>query len=318
VPEAARDVLSSSHGQAAASASPAGAAVTHVVAGIAIRHDGRVLVAQRPEGRELAGYWEFPGGKREPGETRREALRRELAEELGLDVLQTEPLLRFTERRATRAVDLDFWLITAWRGTPVPLEFQAFAWLRPVQLPAQGLLPANHRLALQLWLHGCGLREARAGGASRLPASSRAGQGTPPSVRIIARGGACVVVSRPAADVPAQASVRRWAQVQHTAGRIVLFERGRNMSARQARRLGGHGLLHRLLRRGMAEVELLGRAAPDVADRRGGGRREPDAAGQRLAVRLRPTAPRRSSGMVDLRRGYALRLQWLSTAPAGS
>jgi mutator protein MutT len=313
----ARDVISPNPRQAA-SALPAGAAVTHVVAGIAIRRDGRVLVAQRPEGREFAGYWEFPGGKRESGETRGEALRRELAEELGLHVLHAEPLVRFTDRRATRVVDLDFWLITAWRGTPAPLEFQAFAWLRPAQLPLQGLLPANHRLALQLWLHGCGLREARAGGASRLPASSRAGQGTPRSVRIIARGGACLVVSRPAADPPVQVRVRRWAQLQQKAGRIVLFERGRSMSARKARQLGGHGLLHRSLRRGVAEVELLGRAASDAAAPRGGGSREPDAAGQRLAVRLRPTASRRPAGMVDLRRGCALRLQWLSTAPAGS
>ena len=71
--------------------SAGGETLVHVAAAIIGRPDGRVLLAQRPAGKAYAGYWEFPGGKLEPGETPREALDRELAEELGITVRHAYP-----------------------------------------------------------------------------------------------------------------------------------------------------------------------------------------------------------------------------------
>ena len=89
------------------------------------------LLAQRPEGKVYAGYWEFPGGKVEPGESVREALVRELHEELGIHVTACSPWLtrQFTYPHAT--VRLNFWRVTAWDGEigiTAPLEHSAVAW----------------------------------------------------------------------------------------------------------------------------------------------------------------------------------------------
>ena len=97
-----------------------------------LRADGsEFLLAQRPEGKVYAGYWEFPGGKVEPGETVREALVRELQEELGISVTACSPWLTrvFTYPHAT--VRLNFWRVTAWDGEigiTAPLEHSAVDW----------------------------------------------------------------------------------------------------------------------------------------------------------------------------------------------
>jgi 8-oxo-dGTP diphosphatase len=113
-----------------------------------LRADGReFLLAQRPEGKVYAGYWEFPGGKVEPGETVRQALIRELQEELGITVTACSPWLTrvFTYPHAT--VRLNFWRVTAWDGEigiTAPLEHSAVDWL-PIGKPAtvSPILPAN-------------------------------------------------------------------------------------------------------------------------------------------------------------------------------
>jgi 8-oxo-dGTP diphosphatase len=122
----------------------------HVLAGALVAPDGRVLLAQRPEGKHLAGGWEFPGGKKDPGETRRAALARELREELGVELRSARPLIRFEHIYPDRVVDLDVWRVDAWAGEPRGLDGQALAWCPVAELEAQGLLPADRPVVVAL------------------------------------------------------------------------------------------------------------------------------------------------------------------------
>lgn len=105
--------------------------------------DGRVLLAQRPEGKVYAGYWEFPGGKVEPGETVAQALAREIEEELGVQVERAFPWITqvFTYPHAT--VRLHFHRVFRWQGEPRAVEHSALAWQRPDTITVSPLLPAN-------------------------------------------------------------------------------------------------------------------------------------------------------------------------------
>lgn len=104
--------------------------IVEVAAAVLQKPDGTFLLAQRPPGKIWAGYWEFPGGKVEPGETPRHALVRELHEELGITVETAYPWITrvFTYPHAT--VRLNFFRVTRWRGEPHPHEGQQFAWQR--------------------------------------------------------------------------------------------------------------------------------------------------------------------------------------------
>lgn len=106
----------------------------HVAAGVLLRPGGEVLFAQRPEGKIAAGYWEFPGGKIEPGETPLAALTRELHEELGVTVRRARPLIRFRHEYSNRSVVLDTWLVEDFDGEAQSREAQAFRWVAPAQL----------------------------------------------------------------------------------------------------------------------------------------------------------------------------------------
>lgn len=108
--------------------------VIHVACGVLVNVAGEVLVAQRPKGKIADGYWEFPGGKIEPGESARQALVRELREELGVEVQLAEPLIRFSHQYSNRRVVLDTWRITAFSGTPESREGQALQWCPPAAL----------------------------------------------------------------------------------------------------------------------------------------------------------------------------------------
>lgn len=102
------------------------------------------LLAQRPEGKVYAGYWEFPGGKVEPGETLREALVREIQEELGVTIDRAFPWLscQFTYPHAT--VRLKFFHVTSWHGEVAPIEHSGFVWVRIGDAaPVSPVLPAN-------------------------------------------------------------------------------------------------------------------------------------------------------------------------------
>src|SRR5215468_605564 len=100
----------------------------HVVAGILRDEHGRVLLAQRPQGKHLAGLWEFPGGKCEPDEAPAAALRRELHEELGVEIGATEKLIAVPWRYAEKAVRLDVYLVHDFAGTPHGREGQSLRW----------------------------------------------------------------------------------------------------------------------------------------------------------------------------------------------
>ncbi|HJV92715.1 MAG TPA: Nudix family hydrolase [Azonexus sp.] len=122
--------------------------IVEVAAAVMLRAEGReFLLAQRPEGKVYAGYWEFPGGKVEPGETVRAALIRELQEELGITVTACSPWLtrQFTYPHAT--VRLNFWRVTAWDGEigiTAPLEHSAVAWQQcGAAASVAPILPAN-------------------------------------------------------------------------------------------------------------------------------------------------------------------------------
>jgi len=118
--------------------------------------DGRVLIAQRPEGKSMAGLWEFPGGKVESGETPEQALIRELQEELAVDTVES-CLAPFTF--ASHAYD-DFHLLMPlyvcrkWQGKVAPVEGQVLKWVLPMQLKEYPMPPADKPLIAMLrdWL----------------------------------------------------------------------------------------------------------------------------------------------------------------------
>lgn len=115
----------------------------HVVAAVILRPDGAFLLAQRPCGKVYEGYWEFPGGKIEPGELPAEALARELSEELGIEVLRSSPWISRTYRYPHASVHLAFMRVDLWRGEPQPREQQALVWQHPGNISVAPLLPAN-------------------------------------------------------------------------------------------------------------------------------------------------------------------------------
>ncbi len=124
----------------------------HVVAGAVADADGRILIAQRPRGRHMAGRWEFPGGKLATGEDPFMGLQRELAEELGVAVRAARPLIRLRHAYPDRRVLLDVWEVTEYEGEPQALEAQALAWARPDDLPKHDLLEADRAIVTALRL----------------------------------------------------------------------------------------------------------------------------------------------------------------------
>lgn len=102
-----------------------------VVAAVLEDAEGRVLLAQRPPGKQHAGQWEFPGGKIEPGESAFEALRRELREELGVEIESAARFMSVRRQRASGEFVLEAWRVFAWRGDPCAHEHSALVWSLP-------------------------------------------------------------------------------------------------------------------------------------------------------------------------------------------
>jgi len=126
---------------------------TLVVAAVALVDvDGRVLIAERPQGKSMAGLWEFPGGKVEPGETPERALIRELKEELAIDVTEA-CLAPFTF--ASHLYDefyllMPLYLCRRWDGVVRPCEGQRIRWVRPLDLRSYPMPPADQPLVAML------------------------------------------------------------------------------------------------------------------------------------------------------------------------
>ena len=160
----------------------------HVVAGVIRDARGRVLLARRTSGRDLAGLWEFPGGKIEPGETPEAALARELTEELGIRAVAGEPVIRVPQRYPDKRLVLDVRHVQ-FTGTPKGLDGQALVWSPPEKLARYPMPPADRPVVAALlqadrylvtpepgedepaWLQG--LQRALEGGVRRVQLRAR-------------------------------------------------------------------------------------------------------------------------------------------------
>jgi 8-oxo-dGTP diphosphatase len=114
-----------------------------VAAGILIDGQGRVLLAERLRDHPFAGLWEFPGGKIDDGESAEAALRRELFEELAVEIVDCERFLTVEHDYPDRCVEIEFFRVTEWHNEPRPLLGQRLRWLPAGALIADELLPAN-------------------------------------------------------------------------------------------------------------------------------------------------------------------------------
>ncbi|WP_276046567.1 MULTISPECIES: (deoxy)nucleoside triphosphate pyrophosphohydrolase [unclassified Sphingomonas] len=116
-----------------------------VVAAALIDDEGRVLLQRRPDGKELAGLWEFPGGKIEPGERPEAALVRELGEELGIvvDVADLTPVAFASADLGRRHLLLLLYAVSTWRGVPQALEASELCWARPEDMAGLAMPPAD-------------------------------------------------------------------------------------------------------------------------------------------------------------------------------
>jgi 8-oxo-dGTP diphosphatase len=114
--------------------------------------DGRVLLAQRPEGKPMANLWEFPGGKLADGESPEAAAVRELREELGIDITESclAPLTFASFAYPDFRLLMPLFVCRVWRGTPVPREHRALQWLRPLDMTRVPMPPADRPLVAML------------------------------------------------------------------------------------------------------------------------------------------------------------------------
>jgi 8-oxo-dGTP diphosphatase len=134
---------------------PATAAETRIVLVSAVAlvdADGRILLAQRPAGKPMAGLWEFPGGKVDPGETPETALIRELAEELGIDVTASclAPFTFASHSYPDFHLLMPLYVCRKWSGIPAAREGQRFTWVRPARLGEYPMPPADKPLVAML------------------------------------------------------------------------------------------------------------------------------------------------------------------------
>jgi len=123
-----------------------------VVAAALTDRDGRVLLTERPEGKAMAGLWEFPGGKLMPGETPEAALLRELREELDIDTEASclAPLTFASHAYADFHLLMPLYVCRVWRGVPRPIEGQRLAWVRPNEMRNWPMPPADRPLVAML------------------------------------------------------------------------------------------------------------------------------------------------------------------------
>jgi 8-oxo-dGTP diphosphatase len=131
---------------------PGGLPILTVVAVALVDADGRVLLAQRPAGKPMAGLWEFPGGKIHAGESPEAALIRELKEEIDIDVTEAclAPFTFASHRYESFHLLMPLYVCRRWKGTLRPCEGQTLAWVRPAKLGDYPMPPADLPLVAML------------------------------------------------------------------------------------------------------------------------------------------------------------------------
>lgn len=126
--------------------------LVNVAVAVVQRADGRVLLAERPQGKKSGGFWEFPGGKFDAGERAEQALARELYEEAGVVLDRARPFMTYEHEYPERWVRLHFFRVSAWHGEPHGREGQRISWEDPADVRVGPLLPANARALTALSL----------------------------------------------------------------------------------------------------------------------------------------------------------------------
>ena len=115
----------------------------HVAAGILIDANGRILITDRSRANAMQEFWEFPGGKLASGESAEDALRRELAEELGIEITSFEHFCSLEHDYPESRVAIDFYIVREWQGSPSGMEGQVLQWLKPSEVSSDLLLLAD-------------------------------------------------------------------------------------------------------------------------------------------------------------------------------
>lgn len=123
--------------------------IVDVAAGLIVR-DGKILIARRPDDTHLGGLWEFPGGKRQPGESLKTCLKREVLEELGLTVAVHDQLFAAEHQDACCHVRLRFYRCTILAGEPRPLGCASYRWITPAEIDTYPFPPADLPLVRQI------------------------------------------------------------------------------------------------------------------------------------------------------------------------
>lgn len=203
---------------------------TQVAVAVITRADGAFLLASRPSGKPYAGYWEFPGGKVEPGETVHAALVRELHEELGIEVIHATPWLTRYFDYPHAHVTLSFFRVSGWHGEPHAKEGQTLAWQTPGAIDVAPVLPANHAVFAALALPAIyGITQAGSDAAGFMPRLDKALEDGLRLIQVREK-------SMPAATLEAFARVVL-AHAQPYQARVLV-----NADVALAQRIGAHGV----------------------------------------------------------------------------
>ena len=117
--------------------------IIRVVAAALYDSEGRILIAERPAGKHMAGRWEFPGGKVSSGESDAVALARELEEELGVTVIESRQFMTLHHDYTDRSVELSMWIVERYTGVPQSLDQQRLKWVEPSRLTDEDILEAD-------------------------------------------------------------------------------------------------------------------------------------------------------------------------------
>jgi mutator protein MutT len=117
-----------------------------VVTAAIIRQEGKILITERPKGTHLEGLWEFPGGKKESGESLEECIIREIREELSVQIAPNKLLLTVTHEYASKIVELHTFLCSIVNGSPTPLDGQDMRWVDPEELSLYHFPPPDQKI----------------------------------------------------------------------------------------------------------------------------------------------------------------------------